>query len=257
DQIPNELVGYWSLDEYDEETMTFPNQGKGTWSDINDYVGSSSSSYGARALQQSISFVNYGDNENNPWSTTGSTGEKSTNGHYPNDIVLAAPLVAGNPALPGKFKVTTEPTWQFQGAIAQTQNDVAGGTSGTATATYDTEGSYIAKVTLANDWGSDSKTIEYVVIEGNHDGLQSATPIADMAVYPNPFVDAVNMKFAEAGKYTVEVIDMQGRLVSTASQEVEANNLFRVGINAEAGMYLLRVINANGEIVKTFKVEKK
>ncbi|MBO5975184.1 MAG: hypothetical protein J6P95_05665, partial [Paludibacteraceae bacterium] len=46
DQIPNELVGYWSLDEYDEETMTFPNQGKGTWSDINDYVGSSSSSYG-------------------------------------------------------------------------------------------------------------------------------------------------------------------------------------------------------------------
>lgn len=86
---------------------------------------------------------------------------------------------------------------------------------------------------------------------------QSEDPIADMAVYPNPFVDAVNMKFAEAGKYTVEVIDMQGRLVSTASQEVEANNLFRVGINAEAGMYLLRVINANGEIVKTFKVEKK
>ncbi len=255
DQIPNELVGYWSLDEYDEETMTFPNQGKGTWSDINDYVGSSSSAYGSRALQQGISFVNYGDNTDNAWSKNAS--ETTTNGTYPNDIVLAAPLVAGNPALPGKFKVTTEPTWQFQGAIAQTQNDVAGGTSGTATATYDTEGSYIAKVTLANDWGSDSKTIEYVVIEGNHDGLQSATPIADMAVYPNPFVDAVNMKFAEAGKYTVEVIDMQGRLVSTASQEVEANNLFRVGINAEAGMYLLRVINANGEIVKTFKVEKK
>jgi hypothetical protein len=78
-----------------------------------------------------------------------------------------------------------------------------------------------------------------------------------MAVYPNPFVDAVNMRFVEAGTYTVEVIDMQGRMVSTASQEVEANNLFRVSVTGETGLYLLRVKNAKGEIIKTFKVDKK
>lgn len=80
-----------------------------------------------------------------------------------------------------------------------------------------------------------------------------------IAVYPNPFVNAfiVSINAANSGIATIEIMDIQGKVVATKSIFINAGNSnVTVSENAHlhAGIYFVR-ININGE-VKTMKLVK-
>ena len=105
-------------------------------------------------------------------------------------------------------------------------------------------------------WGKDTKTkTEYIVVSGLLNGMDKES-IEMMNVYPNPFVDAVNIRFAKAGDFAVEIIAPNGVCVSNRTLNVTEGETIRLSINGSTGMYLVRIIE-DGVCVKTLKVNKK
>jgi hypothetical protein len=81
----------------------------------------------------------------------------------------------------------------------------------------------------------------------------------EVSMYPNPFAESTGINFVSSvsGNATVEVIDIQGRLISSdklsikeGSQYVPLNNADKLN----SGVYMVRV-NFNG-ITQTFKIQK-
>lgn len=73
-------------------------------------------------------------------------------------------------------------------------------------------------------------------------------------VYPNPFVDKINLKFSE-GNYSIELRDMRGVLLY--NNQVNRQRNFQVNIQEPLaqGIYLLTVKDGYG-YVKSFKIQK-
>jgi hypothetical protein len=66
-------------------------------------------------------------------------------------------------------------------------------------------------------------------------------------IWPNPSKDWVNIEFAQAGRYTLEVLDVQGRLVRTW-QTAGNSKEERFRLPAVEGSYIIRVQNSEGEL---------
>lgn len=217
-EIPSELMGYWTFENYDAQSMTFANLGHGGTGD----------GWAARIIEQ---LGGAGENTSavEDITTTGNNG------------------VTGNPALPGTLDIVTTATFTSPGATSMVNTEA--GTVGT----FDTAGNYDVTLTLSNMWGNDVMTkAEYIIV--GQSGIDG-NAVAQMGVYPNPFTDAVNVVFAEAGEYTVNVYTVDGSLRDSQSISAIANEVRRVEVDGQAGMYLVQICK-DGKPVNTVKVNK-
>ena len=216
--VPADLKGYWTFENYDPETMTFPNLGTGGTGD----------EWAARTILQ---LGAAGEN-------TSAVQDETTNSNNG---------VTGNPALPGTLDIVTTASFTSPGATSMVATD-----AGTV-ATFDNAGNYDVTLTLSNMWGSDVMTkAEYIIV--GQSGIDGNT-VAQMGVYPNPFTDAVNVVFAEAGDYTVNVYSVDGALRDSQTLNAVANEVRRVEVDGQAGMYIVQICK-DGKPVNTVKVNK-
>ena len=219
-EAPAGLQGYWTFEEIvldSDGNKVFPNKGK------------KGASYNAAVI-----------------STVGQKGENTS--EVVETVVNSSNDELGNPMISGSYQVTTSAEWSVPGASVTTSENEA-------VVSYAASGTYTAGLTLKNMWGSDNKTIEYVVVSTG-DGIEES--VVEMAgVYPNPFTDFVNLYFAEEGNYSIDIVALDGKVIESKAVNVTAGEGVRVDINGEKGMYIIKVKNANNTAVKTMKVIKK
>lgn len=156
----------------------------------------------------------------------------------------------GYPGITGSLDITTTAKWQLPGATVPTT-----ATGKQVEVIYSAVGNYDAGLKLTNMWGSALENrIEYIAIGST--GIEDMNAWA-LSVYPNPFVESVNMKFAEQGDYTVRVLDLSGRMLRESklavSHEAQSVNL---SIDGDQGTYLLQVMKDN-KLYRSFQVVKK
>ena len=207
-------------------------------------------------------FIGYWDFESEPETTNNvmySTGtnknlyaglydpSKIENTEYTrNEITFAAgaPFISGT-----NYKIETLPKWDLRGASILSSN--GNKASGSAKAVYSTEGNFNATLTLANGWGSDTKTIAMVVATGIED-----VTLDEMRAFPNPFENEVYVAFAESGVYTAEVYDYSGRLINSLGVTAEAGEVYQVPVEGQSGIYFIKIKGEAG-LLKVMKVIKK
>lgn len=156
---------------------------------------------------------------------------------------------AGCPFVDGSsFSVTTTPEWRTRKAVitpAQGGNSQAG----SATVSYGTAGDYNVTLILKNSHGSDTRTFSVIKVEGNTTGI-NGTEASEMLTYT---VDKdIFVEFAQAGKYTVEVFNLQGGKVAGNTAQVVAGSQMNVHVGT-AGVYVLKVMK-DGKVVRTAKL---
>ena len=187
------------------------------------------------------------------------TSDGADNPDIAADENLVTPtLAAGSPFLAGSYPVNTTASWKFTGTPASKGTPTAGVSgadeSGTMSVGYDTEGEYVATLTLENDYGQDSRDITVYVVDGTVD--LEGNVVENLSVYPNPFTDAVILTFAKAGNYTIEVMGLDGRLLKSGTVNASACQMSRIAVEGEAGTYLVR-IKQQDKVVQTLKLIKK
>lgn len=165
----------------------------------------------------------------------------------------ASVFAPGAPFISGSiFKIETLPVWNFGDGIVES----AGGnsTEGTAVVKYNTDGNHIATLTLTNGWGSDVRTFEYVVV-GTSTGINDIVGV-ETSVYPNPFVDEVNVLFKEGGMYRVDIFNISGQNIISQRVDVDGGEFVNLKVNAPKGTYIMK-ISDNQKVVKTLKLVKR
>ena len=187
------------------------------------------------------------------------TSDGVNNPDIASDENLVTPtLAAGSPFLAGSYPVNTTASWKFTGTPVSKGTPTAGvdgaDQSGTMSVGYDTEGEYVATLTLENDHGQDSRDITVYVVDGTVD--LEGNVVENLSVYPNPFTDAVILTFAKAGNYTIEVMGLDGRLLKSGTVNASACQMSRIAVEGEAGTYLVR-IKQQDKVVQTLKLIKK
>ncbi len=157
--------------------------------------------------------------------------------------------VPGFTGIVGSLPVTTTAKWKLQGAKLPANTDVK-----QIEVTYLTGGTFNAGLELSNAWATVSKDIvEYMVIT-NPTGVNK-NQAAEMMVYPNPFVESVNMKFEEAGTYSVRLINLNGQMIQNENVKVVAGDLVNIRVNAAPGTYMMQIVKDN-QVYSAIKVIK-
>ena len=179
----------------------------------------------------------------------GSGGENTSSASYvdqkPNNDVL------GFPGVVGTYEIKTVPTWTLGNGVISSSTDK------TAVVTYAAPGKKNVTLKLKNGWGEAEKTVEEIVeITSEANAIDAVDAQLGFSVYPNPFVESVNMRFADNGRYTVNVLGTTGALLQSNSFEAAQGQVVNVAITGAKGMYLVQVLK-NGKVYKTVKVVKK
>lgn len=216
-EIPSDLKGYWTFesDDYNDADKTFENKGTLSTTSKASYV-----------------------------EIRGSGGENTSLNEE--NLLPANINVEGNPAMSGTMPITTTSAFTIPDAEVENNGD-------NATATFSKDGKYSVTLTLTNGWGSDSKTKdEYIVVVLEGSGVEDNL-VNNLTVYPNPFIDNVNLQFAADGNYVIDVYDAQGRLVTTRKHEAMAGEICTLTINGGKGVYYVAVSKDNKRI-RTLKV---
>lgn len=216
--LPSSLIGYW-----DFETDT----------DDNNLFASTGTDKNLKAGLVTSETLGEGNNQFNPTQTSYATG---------------APFIPGE-----NFKIETKPEWMLSGATS-TSDATGNSSAGSVKAVYNTTGIYEATLTLSNGWGSDTKKFSFVKIDDTT-GLTEEAVSGNYKVFPNPFVEELNIQFVKAGTYAIEVANMAGQLVSQKDMIVSDGEFVRIAINGAKGNYLVSV-KENGKLLKVFKVIK-
>lgn len=166
------------------------------------------------------------------------------------DVPQTPLLVTGVPSIEGVMPI------EYEGAKWTLAGSAEGTLAGEGvTATYPEKGTYPVTVTLTNTWGSVSKTInDYIIVSPRVTGIDDEV-VADLSVYPNPFVDYVNILFDRSGNYLISVYDVNGQLVTDRVCTAEDHEAVALSFDAPEGMYLVKIA-LGGKTVKTFKVNK-
>lgn len=225
--IPNDLYAYWNFEEIvplnsesenetDKRLSSFPNLGKG----------------GESLKATIIKFEG--------------AGGEDTSG------TIAVPVLAnnnelGNPAIGGTLDVKTTANWELPGVASSVESDKS------VTVKYANSGNYNVNLSLINRWGRDSKTGAVVIIDPT--GIENTQEVEALNVYPNPFVDGVNILFAKGGQYSVDICGIDGKAVGMQKLDVAANETVYVAVNGTPGMYIIRVMDGE-RCVKSIKVCK-
>ena len=180
---------------------------------------------------------------------SGSGGESTSSAAYvdqkPNTDVL------GFPGIEGSFDIKTKPTWMLGDGQISSQTDK------TAVVTYAAPGKKNVTLKLKNGWGETEKTVEEIVeITSGVNSISELDAQSGFSVYPNPFVESVNMRFADYGRYTINILDATGVLLQSNIFDAAQGQVVNVAISGAKGMYLVQVLK-EGKIYKTVKVVKK
>ena len=109
-------------------------------------------------------------------------------------------------------------------------------------------------MTLSNGWGSDTKTIDVIVVEPT--GIEDVTVEDMMQAFPNPFENEVYLSFVEDGVYTVEIYDNAGRMLDQVSLSATAGEAYPITVDGVSGIYFIKVKGDAG-LLKVMKVAKK
>lgn len=219
DSAPEGLMGYYTFEEVKENSY-FENKGRG--GDLRGKV---------------VKVVNSG-------------GEATSTAFYEESNTVTNNEL-GYPGITGSLEIKTTPQWNLEGATLPSNTNAEN-----INVTYGNPGTFDASLTITNMWGSHSEELlDYILIEGIGTGFEDEN-ILSMMVYPNPFVDTVNVKFSQGGTYVVDVVNIAGQLVTTSTLNAADGELIKLKFNAPKGSYLLR-ITQNGKVIKTVKVMKK
>ena len=218
DEIPDGLQAYFTFEE--ANGMKFKNMGKAG----SEYDGS-------------VVVVD------------GSGGENTSGASYvdqqPNNNVL------GFPGIVGTYDIKTVPTWTLG------DGQISSSVDKTAVVTYAAPGKKNVTLKLKNGWGEAEKTVEEIVeITSEANAINDVDAQLGFSVYPNPFVESVNLRFADYGRYTINVLGTTGALLQSNSFEAAQGQVVNVAITGAKGMYLVQVLK-DGKIYKTVKVVKK
>ncbi|MBF1438786.1 endo-beta-N-acetylglucosaminidase [Hoylesella nanceiensis] len=217
-EVPEGLQGYFTFEEKNADG-TFPNLGKG----------------GKQHKGRLVQLVGSGG-ENT------STASYETQ-HSDNDVL-------GYPGIEGTLEVTPTYTWTLEGA---TTPNVEGATP---TVTYTNAGKVGATLTLSNRWGEATLTKTELVEVTASTGINGVENGVAFEAFPNPFVESVNLRFAEGGTYTLNVLNANGVLVQSNLLTTAAGEVTNVSVTGAKGLYILQIVK-NGKTYKTIKLVKK
>lgn len=218
DNVPEGLQGYYTFESFNADDSTFANYGHA----------------GAQYKAKMVRMV-------------GSGGESTTAASY--EKQGADNSVTGYPGVTGSLEVKTTRRLTLNGARISSEDDKA------AIVTYATPGIYDATLTLTNAWGETKQVLVEAVTIDEATGI-NAVEDRTFSVFPNPFVESVNFRFAEAGDYTVNIFTANGTSLQSNTVNAAAGQTVNVTISAPNGLYLVQVIK-DGKTYKTVKVIKK
>ena len=216
--VPAELQGYFTFEEKNADG-TFPNLGKG------------GKQYKGRLVQ-----------------LVGSGGENTSTASY--ETQHSDNDVLGYPGIEGTLEVTPTYTWTLEGATTPSVNNT------TATVTYTNAGKVGATLTLSNRWGEATFTKAELVEVTASTGINGVENGVAFEAFPNPFVESVNLRFAEGGTYTLNVLNANGVLVQSNLLTTAAGEVTNVSVTGTKGLYILQIVK-NGKTYKTIKLVKK
>ena len=217
-EVPEGLQGYFTFEKMNNDG-TFPNLGKG------------GSEHTGRLVQ-----------------LVGSGGENTSTASY--ETQHADNNVLGYPGIEGTLEVTPTYTWTLEGA---TTPNVEGTTP---TVTYTNAGKVGATLTLSNRWGEATLTKTELVEVTASTGINGVENGVAFEAFPNPFVESVNLRFAEGGTYTLNVLNANGVLVQSNLLTTAAGEVTNVSVTGAKGLYILQIVK-NGKTYKTIKLVKK
>ena len=217
-EVPAELQGYFTFEKMNNDG-TFPNLGKG------------GSEHTGRLVQ-----------------LVGSGGENTSTASY--ETQHSDNDVLGYPGIEGTLEVTPTYTWTLEGA---TTPSVEGATP---TVTYTNAGKMGATLTLSNRWGEATFTKAELVEVTASTGINGVENGVAFEAFPNPFVESVNLRFAEGGTYTLNVLNANGILVQSNLLTTAAGEVTNVSVTGAKGLYILQIVK-NGKTYKTIKLVKK
>jgi glycosyl hydrolase, family 85 len=217
-EVPEGLQGYFTFEEKNANG-SFPNLGKG----------------GKQHKGRLVQLVGSGG-ENT------STASYETQ-HSDNDVL-------GYPGIEGTLEVTPTYTWTLEGATTPNVNTTA------ATVTYTNAGKVGATLTLSNRWGEATFTKAELVEVTASTGINGVENGVAFEAFPNPFVESVNLRFAEGGTYTLNVLNANGVLVQSNLLTTAAGEVTNVSVTGAKGLYILQIVK-NGKTYKTIKLVKK
>ena len=217
-EVPAELQGYFTFEKMNADG-TFPNLGKG----------------GADKTGSLVQLV-------------GSGGENTSTASY--ETQHSDNNVLGYPGIEGTLEVTPTYTWTLEGA---TTPNVEGTTP---TVTYTNAGKVGATLTLSNRWGEATFTKAELVEVTASTGINGVENGVAFEAFPNPFVESVNLRFAEGGTYTLNVLNANGVLVQSNLLTTAAGEVTNVSVTGAKGLYILQIMK-NGKTYKTIKLVKK
>ena len=217
--VPEGLQGYYTFEDYNAADSTFAN------------YGHAGASYVAKMVR-----------------TVDAGGEKTDDASYQKQA--SDNTTTGYPGVTGTLEVKTTRKLTLNGARISDESDKA------AVVTYAMPGTYDATLTLTNAWGEDECTLNQCVeITGEATGIDEVNGGAEFSVFPNPFVESVNFRFAEQGNYVVNVLNAGGAMLQSNAFEAAAGQTVNVTVTGAAGLYLVQVLK-DGKVYKTVKVVK-
>jgi len=217
-EVPEGLQGYFTFETMNADG-TFPNLGKG----------------GADKTGSLVQLV-------------GSGGENTSTASY--ETQHSDNNVLGYPGIEGTLEVTPTYTWTLEGATTPNVNTTA------ATVTYTNAGKVGATLTLSNRWGEATLTKAELVEVTASTGINGVENGVAFEAFPNPFVESVNLRFAEGGTYTLNVLNANGVLVQSNLLTTAAGEVTNVSVTGAKGLYILQIVK-NGKTYKTIKLVKK
>ena len=217
-EVPEGLQGYFTFEKMNNDG-TFPNLGKG----------------GADKTGSLVQLV-------------GSGGENTSTASY--ETQHSDNNVLGYPGIEGTLEVTPTYTWTLEGA---TTPNVEGATP---TVTYTNAGKVGATLTLSNRWGEATLTKAELVEVTASTGINGVENGVAFEAFPNPFVESVNLRFAEGGTYTLNVLNANGVLVQSNLLTTAAGEVTNVSVTGAKGLYILQIVK-DGKTYKTIKLVKK
>jgi PKD repeat protein len=122
------------------------------------------------------------------------------------------------------------------------------------------EGEYIIKLAVSNSLCSDTLAKKLKVkppvrsAEANIDSVETYIEILDLALYPNPTRDILNIRVKLTGESIViiEFLDLSGRIIDAIQSEGSPVETTYNSTNLNAGLYFVRARAYNSSLIKKF-----
>ena len=174
-------------------------------------------------------------------------GESTASASYEKQVAHNDQM--GYPGIPGSLDIKTTNSWNLGegGSLSTEEGKVA-------TVTYATPGTKTATLTLANNWGSASKTLENYITIGVPSGIETVETTADVLVVPAG--GGIRLQFAQEGDYQVTFFSTNGALLQSSPVKAQAGGEALVTLAGTKGIVLVKV-QKGGKTLRSLKVNVK